>query len=185
MMTKRDGAMKCKCGCGRDVATPATGRPGEYASANCRKRAQRQRERALQPELISEIVTKPDEDTSTGAQDVTKPETPENWTVFSNSDRHYDAQRRAWLQVWGQEHDVQLGYWFTLWGRYSGYYQMHLLPGKWAHFCEDAGYYEIYCLFVGVFTPGVPLSHYMEDAAERGEIKGLVMKGCASWVRSQ
>jgi hypothetical protein len=189
----------CKCGCGREVVSPTTGRPGEYHSASCRKRAQRQRERVVQLELLPD-ATKPDEDISAVAPDedtsivesdvtklpevveqreidVTKPDAPENWTVYSNSDRRHDAQRRDWLQAWGQEHDVQRGYWFTMWGRYSGYYQTHLLPGRWAHFVEDAGYYEIYCLFVGVFTPGVPLAQYMEDAAARGEIKGLVTKG--------
>ncbi len=55
--------MKCKCGCGREVATPATGRPGEYSSASCRKRAQRQRERAVQLELALESgVTKVNEE---------------------------------------------------------------------------------------------------------------------------
>ena len=167
--------MLCKCGCGKEVSVPATGRPGEYHSPACRKRAQRARERAMQLELISD-VTKPEEVAEQEETSVTKPNTPESWTIFSKSDRKHDAQRRGWLRAWGQEHDVQRGYWFTMWGRYSGYYQTQLLPGKWAHFVEDAGSYEIYCLFVAVFTPGVPLAYYVEDAAMRGEIKGLVTK---------
>ncbi len=48
--------MNCKCGCGREVVTPTTGRPGEYHSASCRKRAQRQRERAVQMELLPGVT---------------------------------------------------------------------------------------------------------------------------------
>ncbi len=144
---------RCKCSCGREVATPATGRPGEYYSASCRKRAQRQRERAVQLELALESDgTFVDEEALPSGEppvevepDGTKlPEPagdPQCWTVYSREDLHdYDTKRRVWLREWAQARDYPPS-WFTLYGKYSGYYKTGILPGKegWARFLEHGG----------------------------------------------
>lgn len=46
----------CHCGCGREVPVQKTGRPGEYYSASCRKRAQRSRKQAMQLELLPDVT---------------------------------------------------------------------------------------------------------------------------------
>lgn len=129
-----------------------------------RKRAPRQREQAIQPELNFEEVPQ---------------DRPENWTHYSHRDLlEYDEKRRSWLREWAQARNYALR-WCTMWGKYSGYYQTSVPAGaeSWEHFLENATYYDIYCFFVGVFTAGVPLSQYLEDAARRGEVKGLIVKG--------
>lgn len=171
---------RCKCGCGREVATPATGRPGEYSSASCRKRAQRQRERAMQLELLPDDVTKPDEDTSTVMPDVTKlpEETSEveqdgtlDLLTYSRESLRYqgphDQARRAWLRTFAEQGGYR-DFWFTMHGQYSGYYQTKVL--SWTRFLEGAVQYEIYCCYVAAVAPG-QLERRLTDAAKRGEIK--------------
>src|SRR6266487_6367211 len=107
--------------------------------------------------------------------------THESWTVYSRVDLHTsDAGRRAWLRAWAEMRDYPRS-WFTMHGKYSGYYKTGILPGKegWARFLEHGGYYEVYCLFVAVFTPQIPLEHYLQDAAQRGEIE---LDGVRAWT---
>ena len=99
-------------------------------------------------------------------------ENPAEWTVYSRDLQEHDAQRRAWLREWAQTRDWPAS-WFTLYGKYSGYYQSGVVPGEdgWTGFLEKAVYYDIYCMFIAAFTPGVPLETYLKDAQKRGEIK--------------
>jgi len=138
-------------------------------------------------------VTKPDEDTSTVTPDVTKlseetsegeqdgmlvstePEALDLLTYNRESLRYqgpHDQARRAWLREWAQAHNWPRS-WFTMHGKYSGYYKTCVLPGGegWTGFLEKAVQYDIYCMFVAAFTPGIPLEHYLQDALARGEIK--------------
>lgn len=148
-----------------------------------RKRAQRQREHALQPELLFEEVPKSEEkrsgvESEQAAQEVSKhSDRPATWTRYGNQDpENHDAKRRAWLREWAQ-HRKYARSWFTIWSKYSGYYQASIPTGaeSWARFLDDGTYYDVYCLFVNALTPSIPLSHYLEDASKRGEIKGLVI----------
>ncbi len=174
---------RCKCGCGREVATSATGRPEEYSSAGCRKRAQRQRERAVQLELIPD-VTKLPEETWEGEQDgtlvSTEPDTLDLLTYNRESLRYqgpHDQARRARLRTFAEQGGYR-DFWFTMHGHYSGYYQTKVLPGEeaWTRFIEGAVQYDIYCCYVAAVAPG-RLERLLTDAATRGEIKGIITKG--------
>jgi len=84
----------------------------------------------------------------------------------------HDQARRAWLRDWAQSRGYRAS-WFTVHGRYSGYYQTGIPAGEegWTRFLERGGSYDVYCLFVAALTPDIPLQRYLEDASARGEIK--------------
>ena len=147
---------------------------------------------ALQPELfpdgtfvkealpeVAPDVTKLPEEAKPVEQDgtlvSTEPETLDLLTYNRESLRYqgpHDQARRAWLREWAQAHNWPRS-WFTMHGKYSGYYKTCVLPGGegWTGFLEKAVQYDIYCMFVAAFTPGIPLEHYLQDASQRGEIR--------------
>ena len=166
--------MECKA-CGAPLARSARGHTSEYCNDRCRKRGPRVREAATQLSLefeVSSDVTAPVPE----IQNDTSERDPATLTSYSRETlRHlgaHDQARRAWLREWARSRDYRAS-WFTVHGRYSGYYQTGIPAGEegWTRFLERGGSYDVYCLFVAAFTPDIPLQCYLEDASARGEIK--------------
>lgn len=82
----------------------------------------------------------------------------------------HDQARRSWLSQWAEQRG-HTAFWFMMYHKYDGYTKHGIQAGGWTGFLERAVQYDIYCCFVAAFTPDVPLEHYLEDAAKRGEIK--------------
>jgi hypothetical protein len=84
-----------------------------------------------------------------------------------------DNVRREWLAAWAETRGYKAFPW-TCHDKYSGYTQHHIEDGEanWQHFLNVAGSFNIYCCYVTACAPH-PLSHYLEDAVARGEIRQL------------
>lgn len=103
---------------------------------------------------------------------------PLDLTTYSHDTMIYqgphDQARRAWLLEWGTRRtQARPGqFWFTMWGKYSGYYQVGTgkTPEGWKDFLEKVPQFDVYCCFVAAKGEH-PLEYYLEDAARRGEIK--------------
>jgi hypothetical protein len=93
----------------------------------------------------------------------------------------HDDARREWLRSWAEEHGYKK-YNFTLHGRYSGYYQSGVAEGVegWDNFLAKAVQYDIYCCYISACAPQ-PLSFYLEDAVQRGELPAWELNDELLW----